>query len=735
MLSRCCRRLSLAAVALLAAQSFLTAADNPIVPEGAKLEKVFTRTDKVEGGLTEGPTVAPDGTIYFTDIRRAADKGKIMHFDPKTGKTTVFAEDSHKANGLFIDPYGDLYACEGADIGGRSVVRYNLKTGKRTVLANSIGGKKLNSPNDLILDADGRVYFTDPRYLAQDNEPRELEHRAVYRVDTDGTIVEVTHDVEKPNGIALSRDQKTLYVADHNNGTDSIGSSDEEPEHGAMKIYAYPLGANGLVNGPKKVLYDFGKEAGCDGMCIDSNGNLYLTARSPNRPGVLVLNPKGEEIAHIPTGPANQGETDSPKGLPSNVTFGIGSEAHTLYVTVDTSLYRIKLKSQGYQLPFFDDETDFGWTRIEIDPEFRSEGVAVADFNGDGRNDVLAGDLYYEAPARLGPTGWKKHPIREVGSFVAGVGYSNSFCNYAADVDGDGLQDAIVVGFPGDPFHWYRNPGNKDGNWDKHEIWSSICNESPDFADITGDDKPDFVFGSQPEAQMGYTPLPTSASSKKQFTAISEPGDPHQNGTFKYYHGLGYGDLNQDGLTDVLIAHGWWQHPAKLGDGLWKFHPYVLGRDGKNPERMADIYVEDLDLDGDNDLIASSAHAHGVWWFENTGDKDEPQFKYHLIDESHSQTHAMEYVDINGDGQRDMVTGKRFFAHNGNDPGGRDPVRMFWYEVRRMKGQPPQFIRHEIAAGRDTGIGTQFQAVDFNGDGTIDIALSNKKGVNLLLQK
>ena len=315
------------------------------------------------------------------------------------------------------------------------------------------------------------------------------------------------------------------------------------------------------------------------------------------------------------------------------------------------------------------------------------------------------------------------------------MGYSNSFCNYAADVDGDGLQDAIVVGFPGAPFHWYRNPGKKGGKWDEHEIWSSICNESPDFADITGDGKPEFVLGSQPQAQMGYSPLPTSASSQRKFIAISEKGDPHKNGTFKYYHGLGYGDLNNDGRTDVLIAHGWWEQPAKeLGGGLWKFHPYALARDGKNPERMADIYIEDLDLDGDNDLIASSAHAHGVWWFENTGGAS-PQFKYHLIDESHSQTHAMEYVDINGDGQRDMVTGKRFFAHNGNDPGGRDPVRMFWYEVRRMKGQPPQFIRHEIAAGRDTGIGTQFQAVDFNGDGKIDIALSNKKGVNLLLQK
>ena len=727
-------RLTLIVCSLCTCLSAAASAQSPIFSDEARLEPVFARTADIEGGLTEGPAVAPDGSIYFSDIPFGDDKGQILRFDPKTGKTTVFTADSRKSNGLAFDANGDLIACEGADQGGRAVVKYDIETGKRTVLTDRYKGKRYNACNDLVIDVQGRVYFSDPRYLGA--EKREQEHMAVYRLDTDGTVVEVTHDVEKPNGVALSPDLKTLYVADHNNGTEKIGE-EENPTPGAMKIYAFPLGPDGLVNGPKRVLQDYGTESGCDGMCIDKAGNLYLTIRSLKRPGVQVLNSAGKEIGFIHTGPENQSKDDEPSRLPSNVEFGIGEDRHTLYVTVDTHLYRIRLKTEGYHIPFVDENAARNWTRIELDPKFRSEGVAVGDLNNDGRNDVVAGDVWYEAPAKLGAEGWKMHAFREVGNFVAGKGYSNSFCNYVWDIDEDGWTDIIVVGFPGDPFHWYRNPGKKKSDrWAKHEIWHSICNESPDFVDITGDGKPEFVFGSQPEKRMGFCPLPSKADATKKwaFHHISAPGDPHKNGTFKYYHGLGHGDLNQDGRLDVLIAHGFWSQPKDPTAGEWTFHPYAIGRDGVNPEKTGDLWIDDLDLDGDQDIVGSSAHQFGVWWFENVGGNKKPQFRYHLIQESNSQTHAMEYVDINGDGQRDIVTGKRFFAHNGGDPGARDPALMYWFEVRKKKGEPPTFIPHEIVAGRNTGIGTQFLTVDFDKDGDLDIALSNKKGVNLLLQ-
>jgi gluconolactonase len=224
-----------------------------------------------------------------------------------------------------------------------------VRTKKREVLADKYMGKRFNAPNDLSIDLKGRIYFTDPRYLG--SEPRELEYRAVYRLDQDGSVVEVTHDVEKPNGIAHSPDQKTLYVVDHNNGTDRIDPSAAPPKKGAMKLYAFPLGPDGLVNGPRKTVIDFGTEDGIDGMTVDVRGNLYMAVRSLKRPGVWVSDPTGKEIAYLPTGPP-QPLAKEAHGIPANVAFGIGTESSMLYVTVDKSLYRIRCKVDGFHIPW-----------------------------------------------------------------------------------------------------------------------------------------------------------------------------------------------------------------------------------------------------------------------------------------------------------------------------------------------------------------------------------------------
>ena len=400
-------------------------------------------------------------------------------------------------------------------------------------------------------------------------------------------------------------------------------------------------------------------------------------------------------------------------------------------------------------LPGLKAEDDPNWTRIKLDERFRSEGVATADLNNDGTPDVAAGDVWYEAPAAGSPehtnaAKWKLHEIRMPGDFVAGKGYSNSFANAAWDVNKDGWMDVVIIGFPGDPFHWYENPGKADGLWNQHLIWTSICNESPEFEDLDKDGTPEFLFGSQPEAQMGYVqiPDPSKVKQKFHFHAVSEPSaEPPENnnrgldnGTFKYYHGLGAGDMNGDGHRDVIIGHGWWESPGNLTSAtLWNYHP-IRVRTGDKEEplpKAANIYADDLDLDGDADLFLSSAHAYGVWWAENQGDAG---WKLHEIDKSYSQTHAVEATDVNGDGQLDYVTGKRFFAHNGGDPGGNDEVVMYWYEVKRAKSGPT-FTAHKILAGTGTGVGTQFEIHDMNRDGKPDIVLSNKKGVNVLLQK
>jgi gluconolactonase len=322
-------------------------ADNPIFPQGAKLELLHTRQAKLRSGLTEGPAAAPDGSIYFTDMPFGEGHGMILRFDPKTNTTSVFTDRAFKSNGLAFDLEGNLLCCDGADGGGRCLRRWNLRTGQSAVIADRYAGKRFNSPNDLCVDCKGRVYFTDPRYGG--TEPRELPHEAVYRLEKDGTVIKITDEVEKPNGLALSPDQRTLYLADHNNGGNRLSPSDPEPKRGAMKVYAFPLNEQGLVSGSRKTLIDFGKENGCDGMRVDAEGNLYLAIRSLARPGILVLDPAGKELAFLPTGPTNQrGLFEDWKGIPSNVEFGTGAEGDVLYVTVDKSLYRIRVKTRGF---------------------------------------------------------------------------------------------------------------------------------------------------------------------------------------------------------------------------------------------------------------------------------------------------------------------------------------------------------------------------------------------------
>lgn len=322
-------------------------AESAIVPADSKLELLHTRQVRLNSGLTEGPAAAPDGSIYFTDMPFGKDNGMILRYEPQTGKVSVFTDDTGKSNGLAFLPDGSMASCDGADGGGRRLIRWNLQTKKGVTLADRFEGHRFNSPNDLCVDLKGRIYFTDPRYGG--TEPRELDREAVYRRDGDGTVVAITREVEKPNGIVLSPDQKTLYVGDHNNGGNRLRPTDPEPKRGAMKVYAFPLDAAGRVNGLRKTLVDFGRENGCDGMTVDTEGNIYLACRSLARPGVMVIDPAGRELAFVETGPRNQtGLFDDWKGIPSNVEFGLGVEAHSLYVTIDKGLYRIRVTTRGF---------------------------------------------------------------------------------------------------------------------------------------------------------------------------------------------------------------------------------------------------------------------------------------------------------------------------------------------------------------------------------------------------
>ncbi len=303
--------LPLAAVIALSLVLCSSAAeDYAIVPDGAKLEQVWTG-----GSFTEGPAYGPDHYVYFSDIGN-----RIMRYDPASGQTAVYREPSGRANGLDFDPQGRLVAAEGANTGGNRRITITEKDGTVRVLCDRWNGKRFNSPNDVTIDTRGRVYFTDPRYVG--DEKREIDTESVYRVDPDGTVTQIITDVQKPNGIILSPDMKVLYLADSNTGKRAY-------------LLAYPLKEDGTV-GAGKLLHDFGKDRGIDGMCVDGKSNIYGAAGAGKTGGVYVFNPEGKQLAFIPV-----------PETPTNCVFG-GKDRKTLYVTAGKSLYRITLKLEGF---------------------------------------------------------------------------------------------------------------------------------------------------------------------------------------------------------------------------------------------------------------------------------------------------------------------------------------------------------------------------------------------------
>ena len=336
-------------LALVCVASLLRAQD-PVVPPDAKLEKLFE--GKV---LTEGVAAGHDGMMYFSEITfshksRGADgsieAGHIWKFDPATGKTTIFRSPSGMSNGIKFDAKGNMIVAEGADYGGRRVTRTDMKTGKAYIIASHFEGHQLNSPNDITIDEKGRIYFSDPRYLGY--EPINQPVQAVYRIDTDGSLHRIITDAGKSNGVCVSPDQKTLYVVSNDNGATSIErlatAGADNPAaigvpllKGRMALLAYDLAADGSAKF-RKVLVDYAPQDGPDGLVCDKDGNLYVATRAENRPGIAVYSPEGRELAFIKT------------ELPTNVGFGRGKESKTLYITAGSSLYRIRLNREGYQL-------------------------------------------------------------------------------------------------------------------------------------------------------------------------------------------------------------------------------------------------------------------------------------------------------------------------------------------------------------------------------------------------
>ncbi|MEO6150210.1 MAG: VCBS repeat-containing protein [Mucilaginibacter sp.] len=347
--------------------------------------------------------------------------------------------------------------------------------------------------------------------------------------------------------------------------------------------------------------------------------------------------------------------------------------------------------------------------------EFKSEGVTVADVNKDGKIDIIAGPEWFEAPK------WTKHTIYESKVYNPGTEYATSFLNLNLDVNFDGWDDLVLIGFPGNPGLWYENPKNKEGLWTTHAFLPavSIGNESPGFIDMDGDGRLDILCADSKAKKVGWIQAPVKRGDTTwHFYAISKEDGAN---SFIFTHGTGYGDLNNDGRKDIFTRRGWWEAPADVKQAEWTYHETDLGED------CSHMHAFDVNGDGLTDVISSSAHKIGIWWHEQVKDaQGNISFKHHLISDAFSQTHSMTFEDINKDGYKDLVVGKRFFAHGDteHDPGAHDPSVLYWFEYTP---KAPYFIPHQVDDNSGAGLNTI--AKDINKDKKVDIIIANKKGV------
>jgi hypothetical protein len=370
-----------------------------------------------------------------------------------------------------------------------------------------------------------------------------------------------------------------------------------------------------------------------------------------------------------------------------------------------------------------------------------AEGADAADIDGDGVIDLVAGPRWYKGPDfALGGTLLPNPPTYTRDQ------YSLFFLAYVGDVNGDMRPDVIGIGDAGGAngtgtpnAHWYQNPGpgNFTQTWTKTPIYSGlVSNESPLYMDLLGNTTKELVFMANRAA--GYAQPGASPTAAWPFTAVTTATFA-QNG---YVHGLGAGDIDGDGLKDIVERTGWWRQTTSA---MWERRAFEfwMGSTSGRPSNWggAQMPVFDVDGDGDMDVVSSlAAHDYGMAWFERTGTGASISFTPHQIlatmpgTGNFSQAHAMVAADVNGDGLTDIIAGKRYYAHPSSNPdeGTDDPPLLVWFELQRSGGTAT-FVPHQIHA--DSGAGCNFVAGDFTGDRKVDIFTTNKRGTFLHVQQ
>ena len=357
---------------------------------------------------------------------------------------------------------------------------------------------------------------------------------------------------------------------------------------------------------------------------------------------------------------------------------------------------------------------------IEIDKKFVSEGVGVADVDKDGDMDLFVGDYWYEAPGKTYIGTWIKREIRpaNAGGNQDIKAYSECHGAFVGDFNNDGYPDPLIVPFHGKEPTWYENPKNKTNTrWVAHGLGYNYGVEQSLYTDINGTGKKSLITSNLGDHSWSYwTP---DATGKFLETKITPP-NALNTGIFD--HGLGMNDVNGDGKPDLIHQLGWYENPSNTT--MWKFHADKFS--DQNLTQPTHIWTYDFNKDGRLDIFTASSHYPGVWWFSQTAPST---WKHNTVNPTLGTNHAMIMKDLDMDGIPDIISGKRYFAHD--VPADGVDVALYW--VKSTPGPTPKFdvykINPELA-----GVGTQFEVQDINEDNFPDIIVSNKAGVKIYLQ-